>query len=654
MKLCDASTNHKKTLFYTRILTGMLIVMMLLVLVLPKLSIKAASTPSGISEETLKDKIWQYVEPYLKDKIPGASIVVAKDGQVLLSEGYGYADFDKKSAINPESSLYEYGAASKIFVWIAVMQLLEQDRIDLNADIMTYLPDDFQKELSKKLTSKIPVTMMHLMNNTVGFEERELDMEFNDSTYLSGNLKEALLLTMPNQVYEPGEAMAYSSYGAALAAYIIECISKETYDEYVKKHILEPLGIVNVVMEADYSTNQTVSANKVTGYSTLSDGTFEPTFWTYHNLYPSMGVQGSTMELAKVVMSLMPAKGETSLILKEETIKQMLKKTYSITEDATGISHGLYQFPADVESFYIDGGTIGYGNMVVMVPSERLVIAISANIGNSTEFMYGINDLLLNSKEYTAPVPGENLPSVDFVTGKSYIGARRPVTNLLEMFGYFLNCTTITRVDSNTIAVGGREYIQVSPYVFEIKDPGDNIILKTAARQIHFKMNDYIPVKWSYGGISNTEYLLMEGYKSQSFLLFSLFSFLTFLLVGFAMFVASLWNMIKAITKKTINFAMGITYFRLFVLFSYGLLINTFFLMAKLLSSVNVMEKTAQPRIIANWVFAILAFISLILAAVVKTYDRPKKWQLIISGLYIILFIGMLYLLTQWNLFTLL
>jgi CubicO group peptidase (beta-lactamase class C family) len=98
--------------------------------------------------------------------IAGAVVVIVKDGQVLLEKGYGYADYEQRIPVDPKSTLFRWGSTSKLFTWTAVMQLVEQGKIDLDADVNQYL--DF-KIPPREGT---PITMRNIMTHTAGFEER--------------------------------------------------------------------------------------------------------------------------------------------------------------------------------------------------------------------------------------------------------------------------------------------------------------------------------------------------------------------------------------------------------------------------------------------------------------------------------------------------
>ena len=168
--------------------------------------------------------------------IPGAVVVVVKDDGVLLAKGYGVADVAHQAPVDPRATLFRVGSISKLFTWTAVMQLVEQQRIDLDADINRYL--DFRVPPF----AGRPVTMRQLMTHRAGFEEARRGIATLDPQHIV-SLGETMRRDMPARVYAPGTTPAYSNYGAALAGYIVQRVSGEPFDDYVARHILRPLDM---------------------------------------------------------------------------------------------------------------------------------------------------------------------------------------------------------------------------------------------------------------------------------------------------------------------------------------------------------------------------------------------------------------------------
>jgi CubicO group peptidase (beta-lactamase class C family) len=170
--------------------------------------------------------------------IPGVVVTVVKDGQLLTARGFGYADVEKHTPVDPERTLFRPGSVSKLVVWTAAMQLVEQGKLDLDKDINTYL--DFKiPEYNGK-----PVTLRQIMTHTGGFEEAVKDIIYFDPKH-QVPLGDYLKRWTPTRVYEPGSTPAYSNWATALTGYAIERVSGEPFDDYLDKHIFAPLGMKN-------------------------------------------------------------------------------------------------------------------------------------------------------------------------------------------------------------------------------------------------------------------------------------------------------------------------------------------------------------------------------------------------------------------------
>src|SRR5688572_24953518 len=173
--------------------------------------------------------------------IPGAVVTVVKDGQILTARGFGFADRDKRTPVDPERTLFRPGSVSKLVTWTAAMQLVEQGKLDLDKDVNTYL--DFKiPEYDGK-----PVTLRQIMTHTAGFEEAVKDIIFTDPTHLLP-LGEYLKRWTPKRVFAPGTTPAYSNWATALTGYLVERVSGESFDDYCDKHIFAPLGMTNSTM----------------------------------------------------------------------------------------------------------------------------------------------------------------------------------------------------------------------------------------------------------------------------------------------------------------------------------------------------------------------------------------------------------------------
>jgi CubicO group peptidase (beta-lactamase class C family) len=167
--------------------------------------------------------------------IAGAVVAVVKDGKILTERGYGYSDVAKRTPVDPKLTLFRPGSVSKLFTWTAVMQLVEQGKIDLDGDVNQYLDFKIPPRDGK------PVTMRNLMQHVAGFEEQAKNIMSEDPK--TPGFEALLKQWVPERVFAPGTTPAYSNYGASLAGYIVQRVSDEPFDDYLDKHIFVPLGM---------------------------------------------------------------------------------------------------------------------------------------------------------------------------------------------------------------------------------------------------------------------------------------------------------------------------------------------------------------------------------------------------------------------------
>ncbi len=195
---------------------------------------RTVSTAAALTVEDLNAWLDGYLPYALKTgDIAGAVVAVVKDGQILTERGYGYSDVAKRAPVDPQLTLFRPGSVSKLITWTAVMQQVEQGKIDLDVDVNRYL--DF------KIPARDgqPITMRNLMQHVAGFEEQAKDLISEGSK--APGFDALLKQWVPERVFAAGTTPAYSNYGASLAAYIVQRVSGEPFDDYLERHIFAPL-----------------------------------------------------------------------------------------------------------------------------------------------------------------------------------------------------------------------------------------------------------------------------------------------------------------------------------------------------------------------------------------------------------------------------
>jgi len=255
----------------------------------------AATPPTGATQLTKQD-----VDAWLDGRIPyaiasggiaGAVVVVVKDGQILTERGYGYADVKAGVPVDPDKTLFRPGSVSKTFTWTAVMQQVEAGKLDLDTDVNKYLDFTIPPYHGQ------PITLRNLMTHTAGFEE-QLREEFVSKPQYMPSIGVFLKRNIPHRIYAPGTVVAYSNYGATLAAYIVQRVSGEPFNAYIKHHIFDPLGMAHSTFDQPLPAN--LAPDMAKGYI---DASQPPRAFEYITVGPAGSLTTTGHDMAAFMMA---------------------------------------------------------------------------------------------------------------------------------------------------------------------------------------------------------------------------------------------------------------------------------------------------------------------------------------------------------------
>src|SRR5215475_8473057 len=177
-----------------------------------------------------------------RSDVAGASVLVMKDGKLLLQKGYGYSNFKDKKPVDPTATIFRLASISKLFTWVAIMQLQERGKLDLDTDINQYLDFQIRSAFGR------PVTIRNLMTHTGGFEETVRDIILVNGKQPANqvpSLRDFLIRNQPRRLFPPGIVPGYSNYGVGLGSYIVQRISGQRFEQYVADRIFTPLGMTH-------------------------------------------------------------------------------------------------------------------------------------------------------------------------------------------------------------------------------------------------------------------------------------------------------------------------------------------------------------------------------------------------------------------------
>ena len=194
-----------------------------------------------------------FIEQSLKDvHVPGAVIIVVNTTNIVYQQAFGYQSLTPARMMDVDTSIFLLASLSKTFIGVAVMQLVEGNRLDLDADINEYLSSSKKRIIHPKYPCN-KITLRHLLSHSasIGVDQkigftfiRPSEPWLVNGTTLEDICYDYLSSNVSNWLSEPpGSITLYSNVGTALAAFIVERVAQMPYEFYVRDNILKPLGI---------------------------------------------------------------------------------------------------------------------------------------------------------------------------------------------------------------------------------------------------------------------------------------------------------------------------------------------------------------------------------------------------------------------------
>ena len=311
-----------------------------------------------------------------RSDIAGASVLVMKDGNVLLQKGYGYADWKKKTPVDPVTTIFRLASISKLFTWVSIMQLEEQGRVNIDADINRYLDFKIRPAFGQ------PITLRNLMTHTGGFEEESRDIIIvNPKQAVS--LRDFLIANQPMRLFPPGKIPAYSNYGVGLASYIVQRVSGQPFEQYVEEHIFAPLGMTHSTFYQP--PPKAFPATPSQGYR--GDTEKPPVGFEIFNPVGAGGLSSTAADMGRFGQALLNG-GELDgkRILKPETLAQMWTPQFQASPRLPPICMGFYEtWRNNLRWIGHEGDLIAFHSLFFVEPKEKLVLFVSYNSAGGEE-----------------------------------------------------------------------------------------------------------------------------------------------------------------------------------------------------------------------------------------------------------------------------
>ncbi|WP_372018297.1 serine hydrolase domain-containing protein [Pseudoxanthomonas sp. 10H] len=435
--------------------------------------------------------------------VAGAVVVVVKDGQVLLQKGYGYANLAERAPVDPERTLFRPGSVSKLFTWTAVMQLVEQGKLDLDADLNQYLDFPIPARDGK------PMTLRQVMTHTTGLEEQIRGLITADPAEITP-LGEALKHWVPERIHVPGATPAYSNYATALAGYIVERVSGMPFDDYVERNIFQPLGMASSSFRQPLPP--ALLARMSNGYARASEA--EPKPYEFISLAPAGSLASSGADMARFMIAhLQEGAFGDARILQAETARKMHSTGQASVGPLNRMMLGFYETSVNGHRAISHGGdTQWFHSDLQLFLDDGVGLFVSMNSsgrdGATGNIRYALSRGFADRYFPAAPgaadkgVPAEDATLHAQQIAGTYTSSRRPDSNILSLANLLGPVKVVANEDgtiSVTLALGAggapKKWREVAPYLWQDTTSSDRLAADVVDGQVtRFSMEPYAPI----------------------------------------------------------------------------------------------------------------------------------------------------------------
>ncbi len=483
--------------------------------------IVAAAMPAAAQDERAtapgkgpldRDEVAAFVDgimaAHLRDKhIAGATISIVVDNQPFFAKGYGYADVAAGTPVSADETMFRIGSVSKLFTWTAVMQLAEQGKLDLDADINKYLVD-FQIPA----TYPEPITLKHQLSHTPGFEDYVIGLFGRGPT--DTPLGKLLAGQIPTRVRKPGELASYSNHGTAIAGYIVEQVSGMPWADYIEKHILEPLDMRNTTVRQPPLDK--LPANLSKGYR-WTGGRYKEIPFEYVPAAPAGSMSASAGDMSHFLIAhLQNGVYGDKRILQEDTARKMRELLFTHDPHLEGMAYGFMRMNYAGEQIVEHGGdTIAFHSFFVALPERKAGFFVSYNTTTAGSARNTLLQALMD--RYYAPSNSKPpQPTADFKSRAShfpgqYGGIRHSYNDLAKIGALFSVADVSVDDDSVLFSVGNDmtlRFVETEPNVFRERD---------GQRMLAFRDNGQEPTTHMFLGGSPIAWVRLPWYETPNF-----------------------------------------------------------------------------------------------------------------------------------------
>lgn len=303
-------------------------------------------------------------------KVPGIDVAVSIDGRIVWSEGFGYGDLEQKTPVVSGVTRFRIGSVSKPLTSAAIGLLMDQEKLDIDALIQTYVPAFPQK--------KYPVTIRQVGGHIAGIRHYR-DDEFLSSAYYETVSEGLAIFKDDSLLFAPGTEYSYSSYGFNLLSAAIEGASGQDFLTYMQENVFEPLGMISTTADI----NRRIISNRTSFYALDEDENIINAPYVDNSYkWAGGGFISTTHDLLKF--------GEAHMgpgFLSQNTLRTLITtqqlKNGRLTHYGIGWATNA-ENPG--RSYGHSGGSVGGITSFLVYPGYKMVVVL---LSNSSDTRYG-------------------------------------------------------------------------------------------------------------------------------------------------------------------------------------------------------------------------------------------------------------------------
>ena len=415
-----------------------------------------------------------------KADIAGAVVAVVKDGKVLFEKGYGYSDAEKKTPVSPQDTLFRPGSISKTFTWTAVMQQVEQGKLNLDADVNQYLDFKVPQTFGK------PTTLRDIMTHRSGLEETIKDLFVGEEKELTP-ISKYLPSHLPKQIFAPGTIPAYSNYATTVAAYAVQRVSGQDFNDYLDEHFFKPLNMTRATFRQPLP--ESLKPFMSNGYDL---GSGKPQHFEWVEVAPAGSLSASAESMAHwMIMHLQNGRYGDAQILKPETAIQMHARQDGWPASMNAMCLGFYEQNLNGHRVISHGGdTELFHSDLFLILDSNVGLFVSYNSAGRPDHGDARGDLYIRfmDRYFPAPVANETALATAKEDAHSVAGpykiSRRFETNILAVTTVLDEAKIVADPKDNTIYLDGlfkkengqpRRFREIAPMLFKSVDGPEKV-----------------------------------------------------------------------------------------------------------------------------------------------------------------------------------